>query len=97
MPTLAQLSTGRDASPDCQTDAARATGNDDDLFPAVNGVYAKFFPKDPPARMFVTAGSSLDNILKLRRDLSQDRTQSIHSRIRADGRGGHGLDLKAHR
>jgi 2-iminobutanoate/2-iminopropanoate deaminase len=23
------------------------------MFPAVNGVYAKFFPKDPPARMFV--------------------------------------------
>jgi 2-iminobutanoate/2-iminopropanoate deaminase len=24
-----------------------------EMFPAVNGVYAKFFPKDPPARMFV--------------------------------------------
>ena len=23
------------------------------MFPAVNGVYAKFFPKNPPARMFV--------------------------------------------
>ena len=23
------------------------------MFPVVNGVYAKFFPKDPPARMFV--------------------------------------------
>jgi hypothetical protein len=32
-----------------------------------------------------------------RRDLSQDRAQSIHGRIRADGRGGHGLDLEAHR
>ena len=23
------------------------------MFPAVNGVYAKFFPKNPPALMFV--------------------------------------------
>ena len=23
------------------------------MFPAVNGVYAKFFPKNPPARIFV--------------------------------------------
>ena len=26
-----------------------------DMFPAVNDVYRRFFPKDPPARIFINA------------------------------------------